>query len=164
LESWTDTGCRTYDWTNGSRIVKSGDLLTLEENQKIAGSSIQLVDCASNFMHCAGASVPEALKAVTETPARMLGLQGVKGELVHDADADLVVLGMEGENEDARFFVEQVWKFGNLVFEKKRVWVCGDEDKWVGHHCQIWLVCISLSQPSIFGGILYVSKHHRLDQ
>ena len=35
----------TYDWTNGSRIVKQGPLLTLEENGKIAGSSIQLVDC-----------------------------------------------------------------------------------------------------------------------
>lgn len=110
----------TYDWTNGSRIVKAGALLTLEENQKIAGSSIQLVDCVSNFMQWTGATVPEALKAVTETPARMLGLKGVKGELVQGADADLVVLGLEGEREGGceRFVVEQVWKFGNLVFEK----------------------------------------------
>ena len=50
----------------------------------------------------------------------MLGLQGVKGELVQGADADLVVLGLKGEGEGfaERFVVDQVWKFGHLVFEK----------------------------------------------
>ncbi|OBT50089.1 hypothetical protein VE04_09343, partial [Pseudogymnoascus sp. 24MN13] len=36
-----------------------------------------------------GASVPLALKTVTETPARVLGMEGVKGSLVVGADADL---------------------------------------------------------------------------
>lgn len=110
----------TYDWTNGSRIVKKGALLTLEENGKIAGSSIQLVDCVTNFMNWTGANVPEALKAVTETPARMLGLQDVKGSLREGADADLVVLDLqEGKEEgEKKLVVEQVWKFGEKVFER----------------------------------------------
>ncbi|KAF2788486.1 carbohydrate esterase family 9 protein [Melanomma pulvis-pyrius CBS 109.77] len=110
----------TYDWTNGSRIVKKGALLTLEENGKIAGSSIQLVDCVTNFMNWTGASVPEALKAVTETPARMLGLQDVKGSLKEGADADLVVLDLQEEKEEGekKLVVEQVWKFGEKVFER----------------------------------------------
>ncbi|KAH7139430.1 N-acetylglucosamine-6-phosphate deacetylase [Dendryphion nanum] len=107
----------TYDWTNGSRIVKTGPLLTLEENGKIAGSSIQLVDCVSNFRSWAGASVARALKAVTETPARMLGILERKGSLEEGADADLVILGEEGEGE-GKLVVEQVWKFGRKVFEK----------------------------------------------
>jgi N-acetylglucosamine-6-phosphate deacetylase len=109
----------TYDWTNGSRIVKHGPLLTLEENGKIAGSSIQLVDCVSNFLNWTGASVPEALKAVTETPAKMLGLQGTKGTLEEDADADLVVLDLQGdEGRERKLVVDEVWKFGVKVFDR----------------------------------------------
>jgi N-acetylglucosamine-6-phosphate deacetylase len=111
----------TYDWTNGSRIVKAGPLLTLEENGKIAGSSIQLMDCVTNFLNWTGASVPEALKAVTETPARMLGVQDVKGTLKEGADADLVVLDLQGEESgEKKLVVDEVWKFGVKVFERKR--------------------------------------------
>ncbi|KAF3036062.1 hypothetical protein E8E12_005612 [Didymella heteroderae] len=108
-----------YDWTNGSRIVKQGALLTLEENGKIAGSSIQLVDCVTNFLNWTGASVPEALKAVTETPARMLGLEDVKGTLKEGADADLVVLSLQdgGVGGERKIVVDQVWKFGTKVFD-----------------------------------------------
>jgi N-acetylglucosamine-6-phosphate deacetylase len=109
----------TYDWTNGSRVVKKGAMLTLEENGKIAGSSIQLVDCVSNFLNWTGASVPEALRAVTETPARMLGVLGVKGTLEVGADADLVVLDLqEREGGERKVVVDEVWKFGVKVFEK----------------------------------------------
>jgi N-acetylglucosamine-6-phosphate deacetylase len=109
----------TYDWTNGSRIIKSGALLTLEENGKIAGSSIQLVDCVTNFMNWTGASVPEALKAVTETPAKMLGLEDVKGTLKEGADADLVVLDLqETVVGEKRLVVDEVWKFGCKVFHR----------------------------------------------
>ncbi|KZM28376.1 N-acetylglucosamine-6-phosphate deacetylase [Ascochyta rabiei] len=109
----------TYDWTNGSRIIKQGPLLTLEENGKIAGSSIQLVDCVTNFLNWTDASVPEALKAVTETPAKMLGMEDVKGALKEGADADLVVLDLqdgavEGEK---KIVIDQVWKFGKKVFD-----------------------------------------------
>lgn len=110
----------TYDWTNGSRIIKSGPLLTLEENGKIAGSSIQLVDCVTNFLNWTGASVPEALKAVTETPAKMLGIQDVKGTLKEGADADLVVLDVQvgAVGGEKKLVVDQVWKFGNKVFQR----------------------------------------------
>jgi N-acetylglucosamine-6-phosphate deacetylase len=111
----------TYDWTNGSRITKKGAMLTLEENGKIAGSSIQLVDCVSNFLNWTGATLPEALKAVTETPARMLGVQDVKGTLKEGADADLVVLELqEVEDGEKKVVVNEVWKFGVRVFERGR--------------------------------------------
>jgi N-acetylglucosamine-6-phosphate deacetylase len=110
----------TYDWTNGSRIVKMGGMLTLEENGKIAGSAARLVDCVENFMNWTGASVSLALKAVTETPARMLGVERVKGTLREGADADLVVLEVkEGEGGDREVLVDEVWKFGVKVFERE---------------------------------------------
>jgi N-acetylglucosamine-6-phosphate deacetylase len=110
-----------YDWTNGSRIIKEGALLTLEENGKIAGSSIELVDCVTNFINWTGASVVEALRAVTETPARMLGLEGVKGSLDEGADADLVVLELldGGVGGEKKLVVDEVWKFGVRVFGKE---------------------------------------------
>lgn len=110
----------TYDWTNGSRIIKNGALLTLEENGKIAGSSIQLVDCVSNFLNWAGATVPEALQAVTETPAKMLGIQDIKGTLKEGADADLVVLEFQdgAEGGEKKLVVDEVWKFGIKVFDR----------------------------------------------
>ena len=110
----------TYDWTNGSRIVKAGPLLTLEGSDgKIAGSCIELVECVTNFLNWSGASVPEAVRAVTATPARMLGLERVKGTLEAGADADIVVLELESdENGRRRLEVDQVWKFGEMVFEK----------------------------------------------
>jgi N-acetylglucosamine-6-phosphate deacetylase len=104
----------TYPWTNGSYIRKSGSLLNLIENGKIAGSCIGLVECVNNFMEWTGASVPQALRAVTETPARMLGLEGVKGGLQEGSDADLVVFGMEGR----RLVIDEVWKFGGRVFKR----------------------------------------------
>lgn len=109
----------TYDWTNGSRIIKEGALLTLEENGKIAGSSIQLVDCVTNFLNWTGASVPEAIKAVTETPAKMLGMEDVKGTLKEGADADLVVLDLqEAVGGEKKLVVDEVWKFGTKVFDR----------------------------------------------
>jgi len=108
-----------YDWGNGERIVKRGSQLLLEGTDKIAGSSITLIECVSNFLNFSGASVPQALKAVTATPAAMLGLSGVKGSLESDADADLVVLEEEVDvGRNRRLRIDQVWKFGSKVFDR----------------------------------------------
>lgn len=70
-------------------------------------------------MNWSGASIPQALKAVTATPAAMLGLSGVKGSLESDADADLVVISEEhGDNGEKVLMIDQVWKFGTKVFDR----------------------------------------------
>ncbi|KAI5861362.1 carbohydrate esterase family 9 protein [Durotheca rogersii] len=110
-----------YQWTNGagaSHIIKKGTKLILEGSDRIAGSSITLVECVSNFLSWSGASVPQALKAVTSTPAAMLGLQGVKGCLSDGADADLVVLTEKRNPEGVELVVDEVWKFGTKVFSR----------------------------------------------
>ncbi|CAG8957609.1 hypothetical protein HYFRA_00010476 [Hymenoscyphus fraxineus] len=112
-----------YEWGEGGRemLRKVGDRLVLEGTEKIAGSSLPLLSCVSNFLSYTGCTIPQALKAVTATPAAMLGLQGVKGCLESDADADLVVLSEEisedGEGRRRRkLVVDQVWKFGGCVW------------------------------------------------
>lgn len=111
-------GCAdgTYDWTNGSRIVKKGPVLTLEENDRIAGSAVTLIECINHFMKFTNAGVASALKCVTSTPAKMLGkdVEQSKGKLNVGMDADLVVLSLEGEGVGT-LKVDQVWKFGTKV-------------------------------------------------
>lgn len=107
-----------YDWTNGDRIIKKGVRLTLEGSDKIAGSSATLIECVNNFRRWTSATTAEALNAVTFTPAKMLGMEKVKGTLDHGADADLVVLGETDDSYSGpSLTVDQVWKFGMKVFD-----------------------------------------------
>lgn len=107
-----------YEWKNGERIVKTGARLTLEGSDKIAGSSATLIECVNNFRRWSGASTAQAINAVTATPARLLGLQGVKGTLDSGADADLVVLSDEMNSYSGRtLIVDQVWKRGVKIFD-----------------------------------------------
>jgi len=110
----------TYDWTNGRRLIKMGSHLVLEGSaDKIAGSSITLIECVSNFLNWSGEGVGKALKAVTATPAAMLGLGGVKGCLDSDADADLCIISEEvAPDGQKKLLVDQVWKFGTKVFDR----------------------------------------------
>lgn len=105
----------TYDWTNGDRWEKVGARLTREGTDTLAGSCATLGECVENFWQWSGASVPEVLRAVTATPAEMLGLRGLKGTLGEGGDADLVVLDAREVDGRKRIGVEQVWKFGRRV-------------------------------------------------
>ncbi|KAI0175234.1 family 9 carbohydrate esterase [Pestalotiopsis sp. NC0098] len=108
-----------YSWTNGDcteNIVKKGSKLLLEGSDRIAGSSITLIECVNNFLSWSGEDVPSALQAVTSTPAAMLGLQGSKGCLEDGADADLVILTEQQTNGGVELIVDEVWKFGTKIF------------------------------------------------
>ena len=108
-----------YDWTNGDKIEKKGQILRLvDSNAKIAGSAATLIECVNNFLNWTGASVAEALNTVTSTPARMLGIEKAKGVLEPEADADILILDeMVGENGWKSLKIDQVWKFGEKVYD-----------------------------------------------
>ncbi|KAK3381439.1 carbohydrate esterase family 9 protein [Podospora didyma] len=112
----------TYPWTNGEGehfITKKGPVLLLQGSDTIAGSSITLIDCVNNFLNWSGATIPQALKAVTATPALMLGVEDAKGSLEAGADADLVILSEEKSDSGwTSLVVDEVWKFGSKVFER----------------------------------------------
>lgn len=129
-----------YPWTNGdvdSKIVKVGPTLLLEGTDKIAGrsapspslprftnpspsSSITLIECVNNFLKWSGTSVGKALKAVTSTPATMLGVQDRKGCLGVGADADLVIFSEERTTEGiTQLVIDEVWKLGTQVYLRK---------------------------------------------
>lgn len=72
----------------------------------------------NNFLNWTGASIPQALKAVTSTPAAMLGVDRVKGCLEEGADADFVVLSEVPNHGKLELVVDEAWKFGTKVFTK----------------------------------------------
>jgi N-acetylglucosamine-6-phosphate deacetylase len=83
-------------------------------------SSITLIECVTNFLNWSGASIPQALNAVTATPAAMLGLTGIKGSLESDADADLVIIEEEVDASGVKNLrIDQVWKFGTKVWDRE---------------------------------------------
>lgn len=85
-----------------------------------AKSSITLIECANNFLKWSGTSIPNVLRAVTSTPAEMLGLKGIKGSLDAGADADLVIFSEKQDSESGapRLAIDEVWKFGSRVYHK----------------------------------------------
>ena len=75
-----------------------------------------LLQCVSNLVRWTGIDVARALKTVTCNPARLLGMEDVKGTLRPGADADLVVLSWENIPNQQELRVDQVWKFGKQVY------------------------------------------------
>lgn len=81
-------------------------------------SSITLLECVNNFLEWSGTGIPQALKAVTATPAAMMGLQGIKGSLDAGADADLVIFSEETPHTPGsagKLVLDEVWKFGSRL-------------------------------------------------
>jgi N-acetylglucosamine-6-phosphate deacetylase len=60
----------------------------------LAGSAIRLDEAVANLVAFTGASVPDAVRTVSTTPARLLGLHD-RGAIVPGARADLTVLDRE---------------------------------------------------------------------
>lgn len=61
----------------------------------LAGSLITLLDAVRKAVEQGGIPLSEALTMATQSPAWLLGLQGRKGELRPQADADLLVLNQD---------------------------------------------------------------------
>jgi N-acetylglucosamine-6-phosphate deacetylase len=87
----------------------------------VVHSAIDLLSCINNLIQWTGCSIAQAIHAVTEAPATMLGMQGVKGSLVPGADADLVILGNVLEQPELpKLEIREVWKFGRKVFQAEK--------------------------------------------
>lgn len=64
----------------------------------------------------------KALRAVTATPAALLGIGHQKGCLDAGADADIIILSEEeGYAGRPQLLVDEVWKFGVRVHKRHEV-------------------------------------------
>ena len=84
-------------FTLGAQTVDVKDGVPRLADGTLAGSVLQLHRAVQNFAAAAGVSRRDAVQAASLTPARLLGLHRRKGRLAVGMDADLVVLGRDGE-------------------------------------------------------------------
>lgn len=84
-------------FTLGAQTVEVRDGVPRLPDGTLAGSVLQLHRAVSNFAAAAGVSRRDAVQAASLTPARLLGLQRRKGHIAVGMDADLVVLGRDGD-------------------------------------------------------------------
>jgi imidazolonepropionase-like amidohydrolase len=84
----------------------------------LAGRDLTSLPLEAAFAVRGGASESEALKAITLTPATMLGLQDRIGSIEVGKDADLLLL--DGSPLDYRTYVQQALVNGEVVYQRDR--------------------------------------------
>jgi N-acetylglucosamine-6-phosphate deacetylase len=92
---------------NGREVRRRGLQLTLEDGT-LAGSVITMHDAVRYVARHLGASLEDALRMATSTPARLLGIADRHGTLASGARADLVHLGEDLELRGVWFAGERV--------------------------------------------------------
>jgi len=80
----------------GEFTVRVNSLSARLDDGTLAGSILTMDVALRNLMQFTGCTLGEALPALAENPARLLGLEN-KGRLAPGADADLVLLTPAGE-------------------------------------------------------------------
>jgi N-acetylglucosamine-6-phosphate deacetylase len=79
------------------------------EDGTLAGSILTMDEALRNVLAFTSCTVPEAVRMVSATPARLVGVGGRKGRLASGYDADVTVLRQE-------LSVEAVYKDGSRVY------------------------------------------------
>lgn len=79
----------TYDLGGQPVVVQEGIVRTGEG--RLAGSTLTLLQAVKNYRTFTGADWPEAFRAASLAPAKMLGLADRKGSLAEGKDADIIV-------------------------------------------------------------------------
>jgi N-acetylglucosamine-6-phosphate deacetylase len=100
------------DYRLGQDLVSVRNGACRDADGHLAGSTLTQEVALKNFIAWTGFSIQDALLALTENPARALGLHA-KGVIESGADADLAVF-------DEDFHVMKTFVAGKLVFEREK--------------------------------------------
>ncbi len=80
----------TYTYNKKQYMSKDG--LARYPDGTLIGSTMSLCNIARNFMTFAGVGLKEAIDTVTINPARILGIDSIKGSLESGKEADIVLI------------------------------------------------------------------------
>ena len=80
------------------------------ESGSLAGSTLAMDRAVANVRRFAHVSLAEAVQMASSTPARLIGQGHCKGSLAPGMDADITILGPEGQ-------VVRTIVAGNTVYE-----------------------------------------------
>jgi len=76
---------------NGLKVIVEDGVAKLPDRTSFAGSVATTDRLVRTMISIAGVSLPDAVKMMTATPARILGVSDRKGELAVGKDADIVI-------------------------------------------------------------------------
>jgi N-acetylglucosamine-6-phosphate deacetylase len=94
---------------NGLEVLIEDKVAKLPDRSAFAGSIATADWLVRNMIQLAGAPVGDAIKMMTATPARIMGVAGKKGSILPGMDADLVLF-------DEKIQVSHTIIDGNIVF------------------------------------------------
>lgn len=95
----------------GQKVIVKGEEARLPAG-KLAGSVITLNKALKNFMKNTGVCISDAVKTVTENPARLLKIDGRKGSITPGKDADFTLF-------DEDFNIYATFVKGKKVYERQ---------------------------------------------
>lgn len=80
---------------NGLKVIIEDGVAKLPDRSSFAGSVATTDRLVRNMVNMAGVSLEEAVRMISKTPARIMGLENRKGALIVGKDADVVVFDQE---------------------------------------------------------------------
>lgn len=96
---------------NGLKVIIEDGVAKLPDRSSFAGSVATADRLVRNMVNMAGVSLEEAVRMISKTPARIMGLENRKGSLITGKDADVVVF-------DERVNVQHTIVNGRLVYSR----------------------------------------------
>ena len=96
--------------SDGLPVIVEDEVAKLMDRSAFAGSVATCDRLLRNYVYKAEVSLPEVIKMLSATPARILGIQNQKGSLQKGMDADILLL-----NKD--LFVEMTMVEGEIRFQ-----------------------------------------------
>ncbi|MCK4994782.1 MAG: N-acetylglucosamine-6-phosphate deacetylase [Candidatus Omnitrophica bacterium] len=81
------------------------------ENLTIAGSKLNLLQAVKNMVYLCGVSITNAVKMASLNPAKIIGVDNIKGIITKGYDADIVIF-------DKKFNCKMTIVNGNIVYNK----------------------------------------------
>lgn len=97
---------------NGLKVIVEDEVAKLPDRTSFAGSVATADRLIRTMVFMAGIPLPDAIKMMTSTPARILGVAGKKGSLVAGKDADIVIF-------DPNITIEKTIVQGRIIYSRK---------------------------------------------
>jgi len=97
----------------GIEVIIEDGVAKLSNRTAFAGSVATANRLVKNMVDIAGVSLIDAVKMITVTPARIMGVDNQKGKITKGMDADIVIF-------DNNIEIDQVFVMGRLAYSKSR--------------------------------------------
>lgn len=96
---------------NGLKVIIEDDVAKLPDRSSFAGSVATADRLVRNMINMAGVSIEEAVRMITKTPARIMGIADAKGSLTPGKDADVVIF-------DQQINIQNTVVVGSVVYSR----------------------------------------------